>query len=275
MSLPTPDNIDYARTSNVARMHAAVAREKIEPIAKATPITLGVIAGIAGLAFIAGAYFGSNTGPISRLGDANVKGYGYKPDFGEGTGPGARPLTPEQQHEPEVWIAQGKQVYANCASCHQPSGVGSPGQYPPLKNSEFVIKGEKRLVAVLHHGVAGSLTVNGQSFNGVMEPWGSSKLGPKQTAQVLSYIRNEWGNKGSIIYEDQVVALFKELGKPNTLSDATLRAIPEDANAPASEWPEKLKKAAGGAAAPVPGTAAPAPAGAPAPAPAPPPAPPK
>ncbi|HEX2751467.1 MAG TPA: cytochrome c, partial [Verrucomicrobiales bacterium] len=170
MSLPTPDNIDYARTSNVARMHAAVAREKIEPIAKATPITLGVIAGIAALAFVAGAYFGSNTGPINRLGDANVKGYGYKPYFGEGLGSGAKPLTPEQQHEPDVWIAAGKQVYANCASCHQTSGTGVAGQYPPLKDSEFVTKGEKRLVAVLHHGVAGSLTVNGQSFNGVMEP---------------------------------------------------------------------------------------------------------
>jgi mono/diheme cytochrome c family protein len=271
MSLPTPDNIDYARTSNVARMHAAVAREKSEPIAKATPITLGVIAGIAGLAIIAGGYLGSNTGPISKWGDANIKGYGYKTDFGD-VGHAAKGLTPEQLHEPENWIAQGRTVFSNCASCHQTTGVGIAGQYPPLKGSEFVIKGEKRLAAVLWHGLVGSVNVNGQTFNGVMDPWGSAKLTPTQTAQVLSYIRNDWGNKGSVIYEDQVVALGKELGPPAALNEEKLRAIPEDANAPPSKWPELLKKAAGGAAAP--GTPAPAPgAAAPAPTPAPTPAP--
>src|SRR5271168_1456981 len=43
----------------------------------------------------------------------------------------AAPLTPMQL---------GKKIYdGNCASCHQASGVGSPGSYPPLVNSEFVL----------------------------------------------------------------------------------------------------------------------------------------
>lgn len=255
MSEPTPDNIDYAHTSNVARMHAAVAREKIEPIAKATPITLGVIAGIMGLAIIAGGYFGSNTGPITDWGTANIKGYGYKPQLPDGSR-SAPPPSEEKLHEPEAWLAQGRAEYALCASCHQLSGEGVAGQFPPLKNSEFVIKGERRLVAILKHGIAGGLSVNGKSFNGNMEPLGSTKLTPKQLAQVLSYVRNEWGNKGSLLYEDQIVALAKELGNRPSYSEAELRAIDENANAPASTWPERLLKAAAGGA--------PAPAGAPA-----------
>lgn len=251
MPAPIQDNIDYSHTVNVARMHAAVAREKNVPAAKATPITLGVIAGIVGLAIIAGGYFGANTGPISKWGVANIKGYGYKLELPEGTS-SAPPLTDTELHQPEAWLAQGRAEYALCASCHQLSGEGTPGQYPPLKNSEFVIKGEKRLVAILKHGITGSLTVNGKAYNGVMEPLGSTKLTAKQLAQVLSYIRNEWGNKASIIYEDQINALSKELGNRPSYTDTELRAIDENANAPASEWPEKLKKAAGGAAAATP-----------------------
>src|SRR5436190_22986324 len=130
MSAPIQDNIDYARTSNVARLHAAVAREKSEPFAKATPISLGIIAGIMGLAIIAGGYFGSNAGPIGGWGNANIKGYGYKLELPPGA-PSAPPLTEEQLHEPEAWLAQGRAEFALCASCHQLSGEGVAGQYPP------------------------------------------------------------------------------------------------------------------------------------------------
>ncbi|HWB03576.1 MAG TPA: cytochrome c [Verrucomicrobiales bacterium] len=263
-----PDNIDYAPTSNVARLHAAVAREKNVPVAKATPITMGIIAGIAGLALVAGAYFASNIGSIGSWGVANVIGYRYVPEPPEGASAAAGP-TEEKLHEPDLWIAQGQSQYALCAACHQTTGEGVPGQYPPLKGSEFVIHGEKRLVAILKHGIVGSLTVNGKAFNGTMEPLGSTKLNDKQLAQVLSYIRNSWGNKASVIYEDQVKALAKELGNRPAYSEAELRAIPEGDNAPPSEWPEKLKKAAGGAAAPAaPPAGAPA-AGTPAPTPTP------
>ena len=76
-----------------------------------------------------------------------------------------------------------------------------------------------------------------------MQPLGAG-LPDKDLAQLLSYIRNEWGNKASIIYEDQVKAVRKELGNRSPYSEAELRAIPADANAPASEWIEKLKAGA-------------------------------
>ncbi len=258
MSDPTPnfttDNIDYAHTPAVARLHAAAAREKSEPVTQTPPISMGmmltVMGFVLGLGLVAGGYFLSNMGTISHPDISDSRGFGYPPVLPEGADGPAPPPSDEKLHEPEMWIAQGKAAFGtNCAACHQLHGEGIPGQFPPLKGSEFVIHGEKRLIAILMHGVTGSLSVNGKSFNGVMEPLGG-KVGKKMTAQILSYIRNEWGNKGSLIYEDQIDALMKELGTRPSYNEAELRSIPEDANAPASSWPEKLKGGGAPAAAP-------------------------
>ncbi len=251
MSAPT-DNIDYSPTSNVARLHAAAAREKGDPAAKATPIPLGIIAAIAGVAILAGNYFGGNTG--NNFSAANVKGYDYPLEFSGVGGAAAPELTPMELHQPVNWIAAGKAKYAQCAACHTATGEGLAGQFPPLKGSEFVINGEKRLIAILQHGINGALTVDGKPYNGQMQPLGAG-LPDKDLGQLLSYIRNEWGNKASIIYEDQIKAVRKEMGNRSPYSEAELRAIPQDANAPASEWVEKLKA---GAAAPAAGAPAPA-----------------
>ena len=244
MSAPT-DNIDYTPTSNVARLHAAAAREKGDPAANPTPVPLGIIAAVAAIAIIAGNYFGGNTG--GNFSAANIKGYDYPLEFAGVAGTAAAELTPMELHQPENWIAAGKAKYGQCAACHTGTGEGQPGQFPPLKGSEFVINGEKRLISILQHGINGSLTVNGKPFNGQMLPLGYS-MPDKDLAQLLSYIRNEWGNKASLIYEDQVKAVRKEIGEHPPYSEEQLRAIPQDANAPVSEWIEKLKAGAAPAA---------------------------
>lgn len=266
MSTP-PDNIDYSHTSNVTRMHAAAAREKGDPTAQSTPISLGIIAAISGIAILAGNYFGGNTG--SDFGAANIKGYEYPRHFDGAEGGPPPPPTELEKHQPANWAAIGKAVYGTaCGSCHGPEGTGIPGQYPHLKGSEFVVGGEQRLTAILLHGVTGALTVDGKAFNGQMQPLGATTLNPTQLAQVLSYIRTAWGNSASVIYEDQIKEAKKLLGDRPSYTEAELRALPNDAALPKSEWPAKL---AGGAAAPAaPGAKAPAGAAAPAPAPAPP-----
>lgn len=240
-----PENIDYSRTANVTRLHSAAAREKADPAARPVPISLWAVVCIGAIGIMAGGYFGSNTG--KNFGIANIQGYNYDLQFPEGAAGGAAVLSDEELHQPENWKSAGKAIYSQCVACHTASGEGQPGLYPPLKASEFVIHGEKRLVAILQHGVTGALTVNGKPFNGQMQPLGAG-MTDKQLAQLLSYIRNEWGNAASIIYEDQVNALRKELGNRPSYSEAELRAIPESAGAPASAWPEKLKATAAPAA---------------------------
>ena len=50
-------------------------------------------------------------------------------------------------------------------------------------------------------GHAGHIKVNGKKYNGVMPP---VTLNDEQVAQVLTYVRNEWGNSGDIVTVDEV-----------------------------------------------------------------------
>jgi len=264
MSTP-PDNIDYARTSNVTRMHAAAAREKGDPAAQSTPLSLGIIAGMIGIAMLAGNYFGGNTG--NDFGAANIKGYEYPRNFDGVVNAGGGGMTPLELHQPANWIASGKAVYGtNCGSCHGPEGTGVAGQYPHLKGSEFVLGGEMRLTSILLHGITGALTVDGKAFNGQMQPLGTTALNNTQLAQVLSYVRNSWGNTASVIYEDQIKEARKILGDRASYTGDEIHAQDNTKPLPKSEWTAKL--AAGAATPAAPGTkpAAGAPATAPGPA---------
>ncbi len=253
----SPDNIDYNRTANVSRLHAAAAREKGEHTISNTPVSLWIVLGVTLLALTAGAFFAGNVGSDWSI--ANRKGYVYTAEMPAGVGTVAGEMDPLEKRQPANWINAGKAVYSNCVACHQPTGLGMAGQFPHLKGSEFVIHGEKRLAAILLRGMSGPCVVDGKSFNGNMQSWNAS-LTPPQIAQVISYIRNEWGNVASVVYEDQIIEAKKLVGPLGTqLTEAELRAIPQDENLPPSTWVEKLKAGAtaGGSA---PGGAAPAPA---------------
>jgi len=108
------------------------------------------------------------------------------------------PLPAEsQQLEPTDPLALGKRVYLqSCAACHQPSGLGIPGLFPPLAGSEWVTgsatHGDNHLVQILLHGIQGPLVVSGKPFNSAMPPW--NNLTDEKIAAVLTYIRSDWGN---------------------------------------------------------------------------------
>ena len=97
----------------------------------------------------------------------------------------------------------GSVVYAgNCAACHQASGQGLAGVFPPLAASDWVLENDARLVQIMLHGINGELIVNGVSYNGVMPAF--SQLSDAELAAVLSYIRSEWGNDAPAIRPQQI-----------------------------------------------------------------------
>ena len=93
-------------------------------------------------------------------------------------------------------IADGKAIFsANCAGCHQATGQGMPGAFPPLAGSlgEYdSAAGRAVLAHVLLFGLNGPLTANGKTYNGVMPAWAQLKDG--QIAHLLDYIETAWGN---------------------------------------------------------------------------------
>jgi mono/diheme cytochrome c family protein len=92
----------------------------------------------------------------------------------------------------------GKQVFAgNCVACHQASGQGLPGVFPPLDGSEWVAGSERVVANILLHGINGEITVAGNTFKGAMPSFG--QLGDAELAAVASYVRSEWSNKAGAI----------------------------------------------------------------------------
>jgi len=100
----------------------------------------------------------------------------------------------------------GAQIYAaNCVACHQATGAGLPGIFPPLAGSEWVVAADKVPVNILLHGITGKLTVKEAAYSGQM-PAFKDKLNDAEIAGVLSYLRGNFGNTAGKISADTVKA---------------------------------------------------------------------
>ena len=111
-----------------------------------------------------------------------------------------------QQVAGGVAKVDGRQIFgARCAVCHQATGLGLPGVFPPLSGAEWVIGDEKVLVNILLHGIDGEIEVKGNKFSGAMPTFNA--LSDDELAAVLSYIRSEWGNQSPEVIAGTVKAL--------------------------------------------------------------------
>ena len=224
--------MDYSETEAVHDTHAAVVREKADPRVGREPLPLWLIA-IYGLAvFFGGAYLGRYAGNWSGEG---LDYLGNAPRVATHAGAGGAAeqvaeLTPAEK---------GAKIYsANCATCHQANGVGVAGQYPPLAGSDIVNGGSRRHVMIVLKGLQGPLTVKGQHYgSAVMQPW-EKTLTDEKIADVITYERSAWGNKGAPVTAEGVAAMRKELaGRAESYTEPDLLAVPADANAPGGDAP--------------------------------------
>lgn len=106
----------------------------------------------------------------------------------------------------------GKNIYAKegyCITCHQADGNGlSASGFPPLAGTKWALGNEDRLIKIVLKGLLGPIEVNGRQYAGQvpMTPFGGL-LNDKEVAAVLTYIRNSFGNKASIIQPERVKAV--------------------------------------------------------------------
>ncbi len=115
---------------------------------------------------------------------------------------GAGTLTKEMQ------IKAGGALFAgNCAVCHQASGEGLPGVFPPLAKSDFMLADRTRAIGVVLNGLTGPVKVNGKDFNSVMPPM--SQLNDDEVANIMTYATNSWGNTAPAFSQADVAAVRK------------------------------------------------------------------
>ncbi len=105
----------------------------------------------------------------------------------------------------------GKAVYGRiCAACHLGSGKGVPGNnIPPLAGSAIVQGDARKPIAIVLHGLRGPIERNGVQINGQMAAW-KDQLNDQDIADVLTYVRSNFGNSGGAVTPDEVKAVREE-----------------------------------------------------------------
>src|SRR6185503_6317006 len=140
------------------------AHEDREPVAERRPVPVLLIALLVALLFWADLYVLHNGGDVA----------------------GAKGAFPAMVYFPfktyaEVKIAnpgsggpreKGMEVYKMCSQCHQPNGLGLPGQFPPLDGSEWLnTESAERAIRIALNGLTGPIEVKGAQFNNTMLAW--------------------------------------------------------------------------------------------------------
>jgi len=173
--------------SSVLAAHPSEKREKGAPESRREPVSLFAVVLCATALVAGGSYLGATNGGINY---SEYQVPGYEPNEPMNDAPKVK----VDPNDPKVWRKAGKGVYSTtCNGCHQANGLGLPGAYPPLAKSDWVTNGSERFSQIILKGLQGPIEVNGQAFNAIMPPHGD-QLNDKQIAQVMSYVRYEFGN---------------------------------------------------------------------------------
>ena len=108
----------------------------------------------------------------------------------------AKPLSKSEKLE------LGKALYSStCIACHQADGRGIEKAFPPLVKSDYFASDPNKIIRVITHGLSGPITVNGKLYDGVMP---KQSLSDNQVASVVTYILNNFGNKGGEVDAEDV-----------------------------------------------------------------------
>ena len=115
------------------------------------------------------------------------------------------PQGPDLKGDELVSWNRGKALFAGeavCFSCHGPDGSGVTGLGPPLDGSEWVNGKPETFINIMLHGLTGPISVGGQTYTSTAD-MPSLGMNPMFTdekmADIATYVRNEWGNKGSAV----------------------------------------------------------------------------
>jgi nitrite reductase (NO-forming) len=120
---------------------------------------------------------------------------------------GVRPVFAGGQSKAQR-VDAGRRLFASiCATCHQPTGQGIPGRFPPLAGSDFLNSDKHRAIKIVVNGLQGEVMVNGQKFNSSMPRF---PLSDEEIACALTYVFNSFGNSGKDVTPQEVSSVRVE-----------------------------------------------------------------
>lgn len=116
-------------------------------------------------------------------------------------------LTKEDQIKAGAVLFNG-----TCSTCHQADGKGIPSVFPPLAGSDFLMADKERSIGIVLNGLNGKVVVNGAEYASSMPPL--SNLNDDEIANILTYVRNDFGNSGDAVSLAEVAALRAKTQRP-------------------------------------------------------------
>ena len=130
---------------------------------------------------------------------------------------------------PSSELAAGQALYVtNCSACHQTTGLGLAGAFPPLANSDSFANLKPTDVATnILKGKTGELVVNGTVYNNVMPAM--IQLSDQDISDIVTYVFNSWGNAGGTITADEVGAIRSSEGASTDLAQGERHSTTKDA----------------------------------------------
>jgi mono/diheme cytochrome c family protein len=106
----------------------------------------------------------------------------------------------------------GEKVYKKyCISCHQADGGGVPHLTPPLINTSYVLGEKETLIKIVLNGLK-NVDIDEETYTNPMPALGSV-LKDQQVADVLTYVRNSFGNKASAVTVSEVKEVRNNIKK--------------------------------------------------------------
>ena len=178
-------------------VHAQLMREKEEPTEGLSPLPIFMLFVFGTLVFWGGIYIAQYSGEFDPL------------IYNEHLKPVKKTEVPAPAG-PFDYIAHGRKIYnRECIACHQATGLGVPGIFPPLVGSDWVTGNEKLPTSIVLSGLMGAIEVGDTVYNSVMPPL-AAQLDDRDIAGVLSFVRQEWGNSAASISENLVAEIRAE-----------------------------------------------------------------
>lgn len=126
--------------------------------------------------------------------------------------PALKPGVPKVAAVDKASVANGLVVFTqNCVSCHQADGGGVPHMNPPLIKTPWILGDQTRLIGIVLNGFKEDVEISGDRYSNVMPAF--NYLKDQEIADVLTYVRNNFGNKASGITLKKVTATRAANGK--------------------------------------------------------------
>ncbi|MCX8488260.1 MAG: cytochrome c [Opitutales bacterium] len=103
-------------------------------------------------------------------------------------------------------MKRGLAVYSRtCIACHQPTGKGLPPVFPSIAETPIVVGNPELPIKFILQGLMGPITVGGMTYNSMMPP--VAGVNDQDISDVLTYVRQSFGNKGNPVSVEQVKAV--------------------------------------------------------------------